>query len=591
MYDFTIDLKVVRPASLVDGTNGMAQITATLNTRLVTSLDGYQLRLRNISARTDRVYATLFASTDRLLDSQDVRLTASPIQILLPRSMSNSVNIAYNTQLADLAQPSYYLIAKIDADYLVELGAALDNNKSLSLANVANSDPILVWTSCALNAVKSAGSNGKPGVGPTVGSRLAAMLTTAMLNTVAAFDPSVKVYNPNGTISLPTISAGIDRNAAIVGAAQRILSLELPGESTIIQDQLNSSSQALTAAGLSQANINASLAVGAAIADQIRALRANDGSANNTPYTAPTPPPGLEGYVWMPATSGPMMDVALGCNWGSVTPWMISGPSNPKFKSDGLQARPDVNLGLYAEQLAEVRLFGGLTNTATTTLQRTADQTDIAKFWAYDRPDTFRPYGQLLDIAMEVAQKQGTDQATNAELLASLSTSMADSVICAWNEKYTEVQPRPYDLITGQFSDNDNTPVTVRDAEWRTLLSPINGVESPPFPDYMSGHSVMGGAFAAVMTNFFGDNVTFSTTSQDLPGVVRSFSRSTETDQAGTTVTRSSFYNAGMEDAISRIYGGVHIREACLDSFDVGHRVGNAVAEMFLSNQPLTTLT
>jgi hypothetical protein len=101
----------------------------------------------------------------------------------------------------------------------------------------------------------------------------------------------------------------------------------------------------------------------------------------------------------------------------------------------------------------------------------------------------------------------------------------------------------------------------------------------------------MGGAFAAVLTNFFGDNITFSTTSQDLPGVVRSFSPSTETNQAGTTVTRSSFYNAGMEDALSRIYGGVHIREACLDSFDVGHRVGNAVAEMFLSNQPLTTLT
>jgi hypothetical protein len=286
-----------------------------------------------------------------------------------------------------------------------------------------------------------------------------------------------------------------------------------------------------------------------------------------------------------------MKDVALGANWGSVTPWMISGPTNPRFKSDGLQARPDVNLELYAEQLAEVRLFGGLTNTATTTLQRTADQADIAKFWAYDRPDTFRPYGHLLDIAMEVAQKQGTDQATNAEMLASLSMAMADSVICAWYEKYTEVQPRPYDVITGQFSDNDNTPITVRDTEWRTLLSSINGIESPPFPDYLSGHSVMGGAFAAVMTNFFGDNITFSTTSQDLPGVVRSFSPSTETDQAGTTVTRSSFYNAGMEDAISRIYGGVHIREACLDSFDVGHRVGNAVAEMFLSNQPLTTLT
>ena len=227
----------------------------------------------------------------------------------------------------------------------------------------------------------------------------------------------------------------------------------------------------------------------------------------------------------------------------------------------------------------------------STTLQRTQDQTDIAKFWAYDRPDTFRPYGQLLDIAMEVAQAKGADQATNARVVSSLSLSMADGIICAWNEKYTQVQPRPYELITGTFSDIDNTDQTVRDPNWHTLLSSINGIESPPFPDYMSGHSVMGGTFAAVMTNFFGDNVTFSTTSQDLPGVARSFASYDENKPDGSTVTRSSFYKAGLEDAISRVYGGVHIREACLDSFDVGLRVGNAISSSFLSGDPLTTIS
>jgi hypothetical protein len=589
MYDYTIDLRVIKPASLTDGTGGVAQVSVALNSRLVTVADSYFLRLRNALARVDRVYVTLFASTDKTLDNQDVQLTATPVLIQLPRSMASTVEIAYNTQMANLAQGSYYLIAKLDADFGVETGVCLDNNLSSGLVNVKNSDPILIWTSCALNAVKSAGSNGKAGVGPTTGTRLFGMFSTAMLNTLAAFDPTTKAYNPKNTITLPTQLANIDKNAAIIGAAQRILSLELPGESTLIQDQLNSSCQALKAAGLSQSTIDASLAVGAGIADQIRALRANDGSSNTTPYTPP--PDGLPGYIWMPATSGPMKDVALGANWGAVTPWLIDSPDNSKFQSDGLQARPDVNLDLYAEQLKEVRLYGGLTNTATTTLQRTADQADIAKFWAHDRPDTFRPYGHLIDIAMEVAQKQGTSQTTTAKLLASLSMAMADAVICAWDDKYDEVQPRPYDLITGTFSETDGTPVTVRDADWHSLLSSINGVESPPFPDYMSGHSVMGGTFASVMTNFFGDDVTFSTTSQDLPGAVRSFSRSTETKPDGTSVTRNSFYNAGMEDAISRVYGGVHIREACLDSFDVGLRVGNAVAGLFVSGQPLTTIS
>jgi hypothetical protein len=245
------------------------------------------------------------------------------------------------------------------------------------------------------------------------------------------------------------------------------------------------------------------------------------------------------------------------------------------FSSDGLQARPDVNLDLYAQQLNEVRLYGGLANTSETTLLRTADQTEIALFWAYDRPDTFRPYGQLLDIAMDVAVEEQTSLATNAKLIASLSLSMADAVICAWKEKYDNMQPRPWDLITGSFSDTDGSPLTVRDQNWSSLLSSINGVQSPPFPDFLSGHSAMGGTFASVMTHFFGNGVDFEATSEELPGVERSFDGFV--DQGG--VARNSFYEAGLEDAISRIYGGVHIREACEDSFGVGLNVGAAVVQ------------
>ncbi|MCZ8116667.1 MAG: phosphoesterase, partial [Microcystis sp. LE18-22.4A] len=87
-----------------------------------------------------------------------------------------------------------------------------------------------------------------------------------------------------------------------------------------------------------------------------------------------------------------------------------------------------------------------------------------------------------------------------------------------------------------------------------------------PFPDYMSGHSAMGGAFAGVMTEYFGDNYVFSAVSQELPGVVRNF---------------DSFHEAGMEDAIGRIFGGVHVREACIDSFEMGLAVGDFVATNF----------
>jgi hypothetical protein len=425
------------------------------------------------------------------------------------------------------------------------------------------SDPILIWTTCALNAIQSAGSNGKPGVPPTTGSRLMAMLSTAMLDTVAAFGDQVDSYRID-----QTAPASASMDAALVGAAQRILSLELPGESSLIQAEYTSSLQSLAG---SAESIQAGLAFGAGLADQIRDLRANDGSANTTPYTPPSG--GLPGYVWMPAPSGPTAGAAVGPNWGLVTPWVISSPDD--FSSNGLQARPDVNLDLYAQQLNEVRLYGGLANTAQTTLERSPDQTEIALFWAYDRTDTFRPYGQMLEIAMDVALGQGTSLVTNAKLIASLSLSMADAVICAWKEKYDNVQPRPWDLITGSFSDTDGSALTVRDQNWQSLLSSINGVQSPPFPDFLSGHSVMGGTFASVMSHFFGDNLTFHATSQELPGAVRSFDGFID----GGGVVRNSFYEAGLEDAISRVYGGVHIREACEDSFAVGLNVGAAVVQ------------
>jgi hypothetical protein len=559
MFDYSINLRLARPPGLDDDIEGRAQV------RLEALYLGNPAGPPQPPADFREVKVFLYSSTDNQFGADDQLLEERTV--LFPVSYAPTIRtINFDTENVALAQASYYLIARVAGQAGVEAPQNLANNQSMALVNADGADPILVWTSCALNVIKSAGSNGKPGVPPTTGTRLMAMLSTAMLDTLAAFTHQVDPYRIE--VNAP---AGANRNAALAGAAHRILSQELPGEAALIQDQFNRSLQSLQG---SSASIQAGLAFGASVADQIRALRANDGSSNDAPYT---PPDGLPGYVWMPATSGPTANVALGANWGSVTPWVISGTE--AFRSDGLQCRPDVNLDLYAEQLNEVRLYGGLANTAQTTLLRTPEQTEIALFWAYDRPDTFRPYGQLLDIAMDVAAQEESCLATNAKLIASLSLAMADSVICAWKEKYTVVQPRPWDLITGSFSDTDGSALTVRDTAWSSLLSSINGIESPPFPDFLSGHSTMGGAFTSVMSHFFGDDVTFSATSQELPGVVRTFDGTTDANG----VARNSFYEAGMEDAISRIYGGVHVREACLDSFSVGLNVGAAVVQTLWS--------
>lgn len=556
MFDYSIDLRIIRGPSLDNDSEGLAQV------RLEALYLGAPQGGPNPPSTFRTVEVSLYSSTDNQYSTDDRLLEKRTVSF--PASYAPAVRtFNFDTENIALAGGSYYLIARVEGVPGSESAQSLANNQSIALVNARDADPILVWTSCALNVIKSAGSNGKPGIPPTTGTRLMAMLSTAMLDTLAAFGDPVAPYRID-----QNAPAGANRDAALVGAAQRILSLELPGETGLIQDQLTRSLQSLQG---TSASIQAGLAFGASMADQIRAIRSTDGSSNSLPYSPPSN--GMPGYVWAPAATGPTADVALGTHWGSVTPWVISGTS--AFSSDGLQARPDVNLDLYAQQLNEVRLYGGLANTAQTSLLRTADQTQIALFWAYDRPDTFRPYGQLLDIAMDVAAEEKTSLVTNAKLIASLSLAMADAVICAWKEKYTVMQPRPWDLITGSFSDTDGSPLTVRDSSWSSLLSSINGVESPPFPDFLSGHSAMGGTFASVMTHFFGDNLTFEATSQELPGVERRFDGFR--DQAG--VQRNSFYEAGFEDAISRVYGGVHIREACEDSFQVGLNVGAAVVQ------------
>jgi len=503
---------------------------------------------------------SLYLSADRRFDSNDTLLTR---QVMLGDNRS----LAFSTAKHAVADGSYYVIARVES--------AGNVKQSVQLVNGRGSDVILTWISCALNAIQSAGSNGKPGVPPTTGSRLMAMLSTAMLDVVAAFGDKVNPYRFD-----LTAPSGVSREAAVVGAAQRILAKALPGEFGLIQDQLIKSLAEIKG---SSESIQKGLAFGAGLANRVRASRASDGHDNNTPYTPPAD--GLPGYVWMPATSGPTAGIAVGPNWGSVTPWVISGPD--AYRSDGLQCRPDVDLDLYAQQLNEVRQLGGLVSTAATPSQlRTADQTQIALFWAYDRPDTFRPYGHLIDIAMDVAAQKNSSLETNARLMASLSVALADAVICAWKEKYDNAQPRPADLITGDFSDTDGVASTVRDNQWQSLLTSINGVQSPPFPDFLSGHSVMGGAFASVMTQFYGDNVVFSARSVETPGVERSFDGKITPGSLGDLSTvalrPNSFYEAGLEDAVSRVYGGVHIREACLDSFNVGVKVGDVVARSFL---------
>jgi hypothetical protein len=292
--------------------------------------------------------------------------------------------------------------------------------------------------------------------------------------------------------------------------------------------------------------------LGKAAAREMLRVRARDGAEDNTPYRLD----GVPGS-WRPTTPGTS---AATPNWGRVTPFGLSsgsmfrpqGPAGAANYADLLASRA------YAEQVNEVQLLGEAESAA-----RTADQTHAALFWANDLNGTYKPPGQLLHITDEVVPPQAL--LDDARLFALISFALADAMITAWDSKYDTAIDlwRPETAI--KLADTDGNPDTMAKPDWQPLSATETGVHfSPPFPAYISGHATIAGAWAEILRLYLGtDNRQFTATSEDpnLPA-------------GSITRTFASFSQAGIENARSRIYLGVHYQ---FDA-DRGLAAGKAVA-------------
>ncbi|HBE17049.1 MAG TPA: phosphoesterase [Cyanobacteria bacterium UBA11149] len=484
----------------------------------------------------------LYISTDGDIDVNDGLLTTLVKNINLKPGKSQTFTLNYQNLTGVVAPGAYKIIAQIDSENAI---AERNENNNIVTKHISapGTDVAIDWNATALNAIQAEGEAGR-GVPPTEGSRLLAMVSAAVYDAVNAFERTHTSYSFDGFAPV-----GASVQAAVVGAAYRVLTELLPQQTALFNEQLLRSIFEIKDNPFSEIS---GFLFGSSVGEEILSLRQNDGWDNDTPIVYPS-----GDYVWHPAAAGePNAGVAVGTHWGKVTPFAINSVAD--FAPDGLDGLPGTQQ--YADEIEEVRLLGGKQNTNVTTIARNADQTEIAVFWAYDRADTFRPYGQLNQIAEEVAIREGNTLSENARLFAQLNIALADAAIVAWNAKYKTMQPRPDDVIAEGFAAKDGMPGTIADSDWEPLLGP-----TPPFPDYISGHSSFGGAFAGVMTNFFGEDYGFTAVSQELIHTTRHY---------------DSFYDAAYDDAISRVYGGIHVREATItDALPMGWAVGNFVAE------------
>ena len=155
------------------------------------------------------------------------------------------------------------------------------------------------------------------------------------------------------------------------------------------------------------------------------------------------------------------------------------------------------------------------------------------------------PGAHWMRIADLVGRQQKLTFAQHMRVQTLLAATLTDAFICCWDEKYRSNRVRPETAIRRYL-----------DADWHPLL------QTPPFPEYLSGHSVISAAAAEVLSRLLGENVAFLDTSEAAFGLpARQF---------------ASFRQAADEAALSRLYGGIHFRDAVEEGQQSGRRVGLA---------------
>jgi len=303
--------------------------------------------------------------------------------------------------------------------------------------------------------------------------------------------------------------------------------------------------------GISTPVFDRSIAYGDTVAAHILAWASKDGfpQSRGYPKFSVTSEPGR----WMP-TPPAYMD-AVEPNWAMLRPFVMDSSSQfrpkPPHAFDTAQTSP---FFLQAKDVFDVGR------------QLTDEQWEIAGFWdcnpyvmnvrghAMFATKKITPGGHWMGIVSIASRKANADIMSSAEAYARTAIALADGFISSWDEKYRSNLVRPETVINAYI-----------DETWQPLL------QTPPFPEYTSGHSVISSAAAVVLTDQFGDGFSFTDSTEIEYGLpVRSF---------------TSFNQAAAEAALSRLYAGIHYRMAIEEGSVQGRSVGEHVVRRINTRQ------
>ena len=385
----------------------------------------------------------------------------------------------------------------------------------------ATQSVVVDWNAIAITAVAAGGQI------PAQQERSMAITSVAVSDAVNAI---TKKYTRYGSGLTPP--AGASTTAAAVGAAYHALTQLVPSQTPFLDIML---SQSLAKFGVSAGDPG--LIFGGAVADEIVAMRADDGAAvAQYPYTPPNA--GAPG-VWVPTPPG--FAAASVPGWVFVRPWVLE--SGAQYRPDD---GPDLTSRRYARDVNEVKEIGAL-NSAT----RTVEQTNIARFWVASAPVIWNGVLRQVALALDL------DESEAARGFALMNVAGADARIACWDAKYAFNFWRPVTAI--QRAAEDGNPATESDPGWTPLIA------TPNHPEYVSGHATISSAMATVLRLLFDDDpgVVLTVTSPTNPGFERHW----------TT------FSEGVREVIdARVYSGFHFRSSDERGAKLGRQVARFVA-------------
>jgi hypothetical protein len=297
------------------------------------------------------------------------------------------------------------------------------------------------------------------------------------------------------------------------------------------------------ATGMPEEVFQRSVDYGNAIAQHIMAWSASDNykqtrsfpkyTVDNDPATwKPTPPAYMDGVE---------------PHWNKVRSFALD--SAGQFRPSPPTAFSEEEESPFYKEAVEVYEVG---------VELTEEQREIARFWDCNpfvmnvkghvmfATKKISPGGHWLGITTLACKMEKKNMAESAEAYAKVAIALMDAFVSCWDEKYRSNLVRPETYINQHIDEN-----------WTPLL------QTPPFPEYTSGHSMISNAAAVVLTDLFGDNFTFTD--------------STELEFGMPPRSFGSFKEAAAEATISRLYGGIHYRPACEIGLDIGVKIGQLV--------------